>query len=613
MMARYLLSLITLLVFQTSSYSQDSVATAQVHRTIETLRANKEIFPVVINNDTVFNVYEKAAAKSKTAQVRRCEDRLKEILSHDFYHKDDLAVSDSANYIVVTYEGNTVIEFSDITAKKLNRGKAIIADKYVEKLGEYFDRIQPLVLKEKAVKVVEYLAVYLFFLFVIIFIYKYNKRWILRNHHFIHKVLRLIRIYKLEEEERENATTNFLKIIKWLYGFGIAIYTYLTLPFILNIFYLTRERGERMIAYVVNPFFDFVNTFVDYLPTLIKLIVIIFIFRSFLKLVNYFFKELEAGNVSINGFYKEWATPTSKLVKLFLYAFLLTIIFPLLPGSGSDVFKGVSMFLGLILSLGSTSVISNALSGLIMTYMRPFKIGDRIEADNVIGIVVQRNLLMTRVRTPKNVIITIPNAKILTGHSKNFTTAAERSNLIIHSSITIGYDVDWRIVHKLLIAAAKKTNGLIEQSGKEAFVLQNSLDDNYVEYEINAYTAQADKYVFIKSELHSNIIDEFNNSSIEILSPKYVSSRSGENRTFHDVPADVPEVKEVVKKKKEMDINEKITLKMEQIEKEKEGEKTKEKDKKEETEDEKKDTTQDKNKEGDKSKDSKADNNHKKR
>ena len=563
-----------ILLFQTISYSQDSTSVAEVKETIKKLHENKEIFPVVIYGDSIFNVYEKSGSRSKMEQVKLCQRRFMDIMSHDFYHKDQLAITDSAEYLLITYEGNTVFEFSDITANKLNRGKALIADKYVEKIGEYFNRIQPIVLKKKAIMVLEYLGIYLAILFLIIIAHRLTKKWVLRNHSFISRIMGFLRIYNLEEEERENATNNLLKVIKWSYGFGIAFYTYIALPSILDIFYLTREKGERMINYIVDPFLSFIDSFLDFFPSLIKIIVIIFIFRTFLKVVNYFFDELEKGNVNIPGFYKEWSLPTSKLVKLFLYAFLLTIIFPLLPGSGSDVFKGVSMFLGLILSLGSTSVISNALSGLIMTYMRPFKIGDRIEADNVVGIVVQRNLIMTRVRTPKNVIITIPNAKILTGHSKNFTTAAERSNLIIHSTITIGYDVDWRIVHKLLIAAAKKTSGLIEQSGKEAFVLQNSLDDNYVEYEINAYTAQADKYVFIKSELHSNIIDEFNNSSIEILSPKYVASRSGEDRTFHAVPK---EEKVEDKKESELDINERITKKMEQIEKEKEEEKVKEK------------------------------------
>ena len=491
-------------------------------------------------------------------------------MDHDFYFKSDLAIKDSSNYILITYDGNTVIEFGNITAHKLNRGKALIADKYVEKIGKYLDKIQPIVLKQKAIKVLVYLSIYLVILFIIIFAHRLTKKWVLRNHNFISRIMGLLRIYNLEEEERENATNNLLKVIKWIYSFGIAFYTYVALPSILDIFYLTRAKGEKMINYIVDPFLNFIDAFINFFPTLIKIIVILFIFRTFLKIVNYFFSELEKGNVSISGFYKEWALPTSKLVKLFLYAFLLTIIFPLLPGSGSDVFKGVTMFLGLILSLGSTSVISNALSGLIMTYMRPFKIGDRIEADNVIGIVVQRNLLMTRVRTTKNVIVTIPNAKILTGHSKNFSTAAERSNLIIHSTITIGYDVDWRIVHKLLIAASKKTNGLIEQSGKEAFVLQNSLDDNYVEYEINAYTAQADRYAFIKSELHSNILDEFNKSEIEIVSPRYVASRSGEERTFHTVPK---EEKLEDKKESELDINEKITKKMEKIEKEKKDDK----------------------------------------
>ncbi len=588
-MSRLRILLIALSLFQTISYAQDSTSTAQVMKTIEKLSKNREILPVVINGDTIFNVYEKVGAKSRTAQVKRCENRLNEILSHDFYHKDDLAISDSADYILITYDGKTVLEFSDITAKKLNRGKALIADKYVEKLGEYFDRIQPVVLKEKAIKIAKYLAIYFFILFIIIVLYRLNKRWVVRSHGFIYKALRLVRIHRIEEEEKENVISNLLKFVKWIYGFVIALYTYLALPWILDIFYITRERGKRMISYVVDPFLDFINTFVDYIPTLIKLFVIIFIFRIFLKLVNYFFKELEEGNVNISGFYKEWASPTSKLVKLFLYAFLLTIIFPLLPGSGSEVFKGVTMFLGLILSLGSTSVISNALSGLIMTYMRPFKIGDRIEADNVVGIVVQRNLIMTRVRTPKNVIITIPNSKILTGHSKNFTTAAERSNLIIHSTITLGYDIDWRLIHKLLIEATKRTNGLITQSGKEAFVLQNSLDDNYVEYEVNAYTAQADKYMFIKSELHSNILDVFRDAEIEILSPKYVASRPSEGRV---IPKESNE-KDLESKDKTPDINEKITMKMEQIEKEKSKEK--EEQEKKDTKDKKDNNNKDSN------------------
>ena len=594
-MKRVTLIVILIAFFQTTIYSQDSLSGKRVRKTIEHLQNDKEIFPVIINGDTIFNVYEKAGSKSKVAQVKRCKRRIEEILSHDFYYRDSLAISDSADFLLVTYGNKTLIEIGDKTARKINVKKATIARHYVARIGDYLDRIQPIVLKEKALEVLKKIAIYAFFLFLIIFVYKQTKRWILRNNNFIVKVFRLLRIHKLDEEDKERATNSVLKVIKWFFGFIIAFYSYLALPLILDVFYYTRASGRKMISYVVDPLTEFLNVFIDYIPTLIKLIIIIFIFRGFLKLVNYFFRELEVGNVTFNGFYKEWAQPTAKLVKLFLYAFLLTIIFPLLPGSGSDVFKGVSMFLGLILSLGSTSVISNALSGLIMTYMRPFKVGDRIEADNVIGVVVQRNLLMTRVRTPKNVIITIPNAKILTGHSKNFTTAAERSNLIIHSTITIGYDVDWRIVHKLLIAAAKKTNGLIEQSGKEAFVLQNSLDDYYVQYEINAYTAQADRYAFIKSELHKNIIDEFNNSSIEILSPKYVASRSGEEKTYHSVPK---EEKPEDEKEPELDINAKITMKMEQIEKEKEKEN--EKKKAENEKNKKTEQKNDNNKEGNK-------------
>ncbi|MCK5908189.1 MAG: hypothetical protein KAG37_11375, partial [Flavobacteriales bacterium] len=288
-----------ILLFQTISYSQDSTSVAEVNETIKKLHENKEIFPVVIYGDSIFNVYEKAGSKSKMKQVKLCQRRFTDIMSHDFYHKEELAITDSAEYLLITYEGNTVFEFSDVTAKKLNRGKALIADKYVEKIGEYFDRIQPIVLKKKAILVLEYLGIYLAILFLIIMAHRFTKKWVLKNHNFISRVMGILRIYNLEEEERENATNNLLKVIKWIYGFGIAFYTYIALPSILDIFYLTRAKGERMINYVVDPFLSFIDGFLDFFPSLIKIIVIIFIFRTFLKVVNYFFDELEKGNVNI--------------------------------------------------------------------------------------------------------------------------------------------------------------------------------------------------------------------------------------------------------------------------------------------------------------------------
>lgn len=576
------LVIIPIFLWLNISYAQDTITTPQANfdDKIKELRNESGIFPVIIDNDTVFSVVEKVNSNSKAEQALLCQKRIIEVLQRDLYYKDSIAVRDSSNYILITYSGNTIVEFSDITANKLNSSKSEISEKYIEKFGNYLDRIQPEVLLEKLWRVLIDIAIYIASLLILKFIYRYVVKWLRKNDHLIYKITTKLKIYRLKEEDKDKAVNNFLKIIKSTYWIIIGLFTYIMVPVILSVFHFTKSIGDKMFGYVLDPFLSFIYQFVDYIPTMIKIVVILFIFRATIKLVNYFFREIENGNIYLAGFYKEWATPTSNIVKIFIYAFLIVIIFPLLPGSGSEVFKGVSMFLGLILSLGSTSVISNALSGLIMTYMRPFKIGDRIEADSVVGIVVQKNLLITRVRTPKNVIITIPNAKILSGHSKNFTTAAERSNLIIHSSITIGYDVDWRIVHKLLIAASKNTAGTIEQSGKEAFVLQKSLDDFYVSYEVNAYISQADKYLSIQSDLFRNILDEFNKAGVEIMSPHYQANRKGEEITTHELIVESENNDTKQDDNTPLDINEKINKKAEEQEKfNKEAEENKNNDK----------------------------------
>ncbi|WP_075603627.1 mechanosensitive ion channel family protein [Saccharicrinis aurantiacus] len=559
-MHKYLLLLCLLLLQYTSNaQSSDSAFQAQYQATkerINKLKANKEAFPVVIEGDTVFNIYEKGSSSSIAQHAHFCANRFNTILKHDIFYKDSLTVADSLNYILIKYGHITLTEFSEITKEKLKASKADISKGYIKKISAYLDKAQPKLLRVKIIKAVLFAALFILLFIGLKRLFIWTKKLIKRNDKYIYKLTRLFKMYRLKEEDKENAINSLIKVITWVYYFTVGFLIYVMLPAFLSIFHYTSEVGEQVFGYIIDPFFDFLQVFIAYIPTLIKIIIILIIFRAFLKLLNFFFNELKGGNINIKGFYKEWATPTSNIIKFILYAFLLTIIFPLLPGSGSEVFKGVTVFVGLLLSLGSTSVISNGLSGIIMTYMRPFKLGDRIEVDTITGIVVQKNLLITRVRTPKNVIITIPNSKILSGHSKNYTTAAERSNLIIHCTITIGYDVDWRIVHQLLLSAAKNTNGVIEQSGKESFVLQKSLDDFYVAYEINAYIAQADKYIGIQSELYRNILDAFNKADVEIMSPHYQSIRDGSDIT-------IPTEKFEEKSEESLNINDKINKKTE--------------------------------------------------
>lgn len=238
------------------------------------------------------------------------------------------------------------------------------------------------------------------------------------------------------------------------------------------------------------------------------------------------------GGITFPGFYHEWADPTYRIVRFLVIAFAAIAIFPYIPGSTSAAFQGVSVFLGVLLSLGSAGAVSNTVAGVIITYMRPFQIGDRVKIADTFGDVMEKTLLVTRVRTIKNVLITIPNSMVLGSHLVNYSSSAKDPGLILPTSVTIGYDAPWKTVHELLISAARATTHILGKP--EPFVLQTSLDDFYVTYELNAYTRQPNLMASIYAELHQNIQNKFNEAGVEIMSPHYAQIRDGNKITIPD-------------------------------------------------------------------------------
>ena len=273
------------------------------------------------------------------------------------------------------------------------------------------------------------------------------------------------------------------------------------------------------------PIYAVAHAIIGFIPNLFFIAVIVIITRYILKFTKTFFKEIKTGHIAFPGFHADWAEPTSKLLRAFIIIFAVVIASPYMPGFGSPAFQGISIFLGVLLSLGSTAAIANIIAGAVLTYMRPFKVGDRVKIADAMGDVIEKTLLVTRVRTVKNVEITIPNAMVLGSHMINFSSLAEEQGLIIHTAITIGYDAPWRQVHDLLISAARATQHILEDPAP--FVLQTSLNDYYVAYELNAYTAHAKELLQIRSELHKNIQDTFNEAGVEIMSPAYTAVRDG--------------------------------------------------------------------------------------
>lgn len=299
----------------------------------------------------------------------------------------------------------------------------------------------------------------------------------------------------------------------------VLVLLYLTAHFVLGLYPWTRSFAQRLFALLLGPLQTMGAAVVDAIPNLLFIAILIIVTRYLLKLVRLFFAGIEHGTVTLAGFDREWAWPTYRIVRLLVIAFAVIVAYPYIPGSGSAAFQGVSIFLGVIFSLGSTSVIANVIAGYTMTYRRAFKVGDRIKIDEHIGDVAERRLLVTRLRSPKNEEIVVPNSVILNSSVINYSTLARQGGLILHTTVGIGYETPWRQVEAMLLQAAERTPGLLKQP--PPFVLQKSLGDFCVTYEINVYCDQPASMAALYTALHRNILDVFNEYGVQIMTPAY--------------------------------------------------------------------------------------------
>jgi small-conductance mechanosensitive channel len=320
-----------------------------------------------------------------------------------------------------------------------------------------------------------------------------------------------------------------------LIWFGFLIWVWLAfLNFLLSLFPWTYGFASRIFELAAGPARTLGAQALEQVPSLFFLGFITVVAFFILRGIRFIFDEIAARRLYIRGFYPDWAKPTFNIVRLVVIGFAFVVAIPYIPGSSSGAFKGMSLFVGVLVSLGSGSAMANIVSGVIMIYMRPFEIGDRVQIGDTVGDVVDRNLLTTRIRTTKNERVTIPNTNILSGQIVNFTSKRRTKELILHTSVTLGYDMPWRTIHELLIGAAGDTKEVLDDP--EPFVLQKALQDFYVEYELNAYTGDPRKIPATYSELHQNIQDRFNEAGLEILSPHFRALRRGELGEGVDLP-----------------------------------------------------------------------------
>ena len=308
------------------------------------------------------------------------------------------------------------------------------------------------------------------------------------------------------------------------------LYFYISLD--LGFFPWTRDYAHLLIGYILAPLRLVGTAIIAYLPNLFFIAVIALVAVYLIKLLRVIFTEMGKQTISFSGFHSEWAEPTYKIARFLVLTLTAIAIFPYLPGAKSPAFQGISIFLGVLFSLGSSSAVANIVAGVILTYMRAFKVGDRVQMSDTIGDVIECSLLVTRLRTIKNVEVTIANSMVLSSHIVNFSASAQQRGLILHTTVTIGYDAPWRIVHQLLLAAAAATENVL--TDPKPFILQTALDDFYVHYELNAFTNIPNHTARIYSDLHQNIQDKFNEAGVEIMSPHYATMRDGNRIAIPD-------------------------------------------------------------------------------
>ncbi len=509
----------------------DSVKYAQQRQRIDSLRQFTKGIPVVADGDTLFYLFTKRGGYTPQQRAQMTGMAVEELGKRFNLRPDSVSIDHSDIVSDLMYGNKVLLSLTDQDALWEGVSRDSLAK---ERRENVVSKLHEMKAEHSIWRMVKRI---LYFVLVIVGQYLLFRltNWLFRK--VKARILRLkdtkikpvsIQGYELLDTQKQANLLVFLASVgRYIL---MALQLLFTVPLIFIIFPQTEGLAYRLLGYIWNPIKNIFIGIVDYIPKLFTIIVIWYAVKYLVRLVLYLAREVEVGRLKINGFYSDWAMPTFHIIRFLLYAFMIAMIYPYLPGASSGVFQGISVFVGLIVSLGSSTVIGNIIAGLVITYMRPFKMGDRIKLNDTIGNIIEKTPLVTRIRTPKNEVVTVPNSFIMSSHTVNYSTSAREYGLIIHTEVSIGYDVPWRRVNPLLIEAALNTPGVVDDP--RPFVLETSLSDWYPVYQINAYIKDANRMSQIYSDLYQNIQDKFNEAGIEIMSPHYMAVRDGNETTI---------------------------------------------------------------------------------
>lgn len=488
---------------------------------IEKIKTNTQGAPVVLDNDTLFTIYANLAAYSNVERAKTAQQRIKNLLDDPFFTADSLKIGNNFDVKTVNYKSDIIVAIDEIDALWLGTTTDSLAHSYkniIEKSIEQSKKNHSLqtILKQIGEVFLILLVVFTLFYGISRLISKIKDYFVQENKLFPNGIL--IRNYQLIPKRILNVFVSRLLTLFKYFLFVVVAFSSVTIA--LKIFPSTEIWAKKAQNTIFEPLETFYQSVIAYIPNLVIITIIIIAVNWLLAAIKYFAKEIEQENLKFNNFYPEWAMPTYQIIRLLIVVLSLIILFPYLPGSGTTAFQGISVFLGILISIGSSSAIANAVAGIVITYMRPFKQNDWIKTGEITGLVIEKNALVTRLKTINNEDVSVPNSAILSGATINYSSIGRSDGLVITTEIEIDFAVEFHIVEKLLQRAANKTSGITKRLAP--YIFYKKINDSTTTYEINAITFEPQNMYFIKSDLIRNIQKVFIEEKIPLRSVTFL-------------------------------------------------------------------------------------------
>lgn len=496
---------------------ENNMRKQQLKIKVDSIKKNTKRYAVAPFNDTLFYIYNKLGSSLAKDRAYNVVNRIQNLYEDDFVKVDSFKIENNEISADIVYKDLVITSITELDALLEGKNKAEIAEQYLKRiqLAIHQERADNSITKMliRTGLVLLILIIFSILVYLINRLKKYGTKRLLTERTERIKDVKIKNYVLVTSVQKTRIFINTINIVRW--GLIILI-AFVMLPIVFSVFPFTQSWASNLIGLFTKPLKKAVMAIWDYIPNLITVFVILFVMRYAVRFVKYIFNEIDKGKLEINGFHREFAMPTFTIVRFLLQAFTLVLVFPYLPGANSDIFKGISVFIGVLFSLGSSSAISNIIAGLVITYMRPFRIGDRITIADKTGVVIEKSPLVTRLRTIKNEEITIPNSSILSGNTVNYSTFSE-DGICFQVELTVGYEEPWQRIHELLLNIPPRITRVNQLPAP--FVLQKKLDDFYVLYELNVYISKSAEIELAKSEIYQLILNDFLAAGIEMNGP----------------------------------------------------------------------------------------------